>query len=142
MPERRTDPFAFEQMLSWLKPNAQLGATAERAIETFGQVGQLLSETAQAVVKKQTEIMSESMSTMTAGMQDLPRLRTPQDVMNAQAAALRTGMEAAVNNMRDMTEIWQRCSAGIADLWLQALASNGQTGSQDSAPAPMRKAAE
>ena len=142
MPERRADPFAFEQMLNWLKPNAQLGNAAGRTMQSFGQASQILSETAEAVMRKQSEMVSESMSSLAASMQQLPRLRTPQDLFTVQAAAFRTGMEAAVNNMRDMAEIWQRCSTGMADLWLQSLANNGQAAAPGDSPAPLRKAAE
>lgn len=142
MPERRADRFGFEQLFGWLKPNPQLGVAAERAMESAGQVSQLLSSTVEAVVRKQTEIVTDSMRSMAAGMQQLPKLRTPQDLLAAQAAALRTGMESAAINMRDMSEIWQRCSSGMADLWLQSLASNGEAAPEAQPPAPMRKAAE
>ena len=80
MPERRPEQMALEQMLGWLKPNPQLGAATGRAMESFGQVGQLLSETAEAVIKKQTQMVSDGMSSMAASMQDLQRARTPQDL--------------------------------------------------------------
>lgn len=142
MPDRRADPFGFEQLFGWLKPNPQLGNATERAMGSLGQVGQLLSETTQAVMKKQSEMLSESMSSMAASVQELPRLRTPQDLFKIQTAALRTGVEATVNNMRDVTMMWQRCSSGMADLWLQALASNGEAAPPEHPPVPVRKAAE
>src|SRR6185312_16710773 len=142
MPERRANPFGFEQLFGWLKPSPQLGAVTERAMESVDQVSRLLSETAEAVMRKQTRLMTGGMSSIVASMQQLPTLRTPQDLLNAQAAAFRAGMETAVTNMRDMSEIWQRCSSGMADLWLQSLASNGEAAPNEQPPGPLRKAAE
>jgi phasin family protein len=142
MAERRPDQIATELLLGWLKPNAQLEAVSGRAMESFGQVGQLLSETAEAVLRKQTQLMTESMSAMAASVQELQRLRNPQDVLAAQATAFRGGMQAAVTGMRDMTEIMQRCGNGMAELWLASLAGNGQVTQPERPPVPLRKAAE
>jgi phasin family protein len=142
MAERRPDQMGIEQLLNWMKPNPQLEAASGRAMASFGQAQQLLSETAEAVLKKQTQLMTESMSSMATSMQALQRLRTPQDVLAAQATAFRSGMAAAVSGMRDMTEIMQRCGYGMAELWLSSLATDGQASTEERPPVPLRKAAE
>lgn len=141
MPQKPTDPFAFEQMLGWLKPNAQLGGATEQAMQSVGQMSKLLSESAEAAMRKQSQLVSDNMSKMTSLMQELPQLRTPQDLFQAQATIFRTVMEAVASNMREMTEIWQRCGSGIADLSMQPLANHGQASSPQPTT-PIRKAAE
>jgi len=141
MAQKTTDPFAFEQMLSWMQPNAQLGGATEQAVQSFSQMGKLLSESAEAAMRKQSQLVSENMSTMTSLMQELPRARTPQDLFQAQATIFRTVMETFAHNMREVTEIWQRCGSGIADLSMQPLATHGQPSSPHAVPST-RKAAE
>jgi phasin family protein len=140
MAQKSTDPFAFEQMLGWLKPNAQLGGATE-AMQSVGQMGKLVSESAEAAMRKQSQLVSDNISKMTSLMQELPQLRTPQDLFQAQATMFRTVMEAVASNMREMTEIWQRCGSGIADLSMQPLAASSQA-SPPRPTTPIRKAAE
>jgi phasin family protein len=140
MAQKSTDPFAFDQMLGWLQPNAQLGGATE-AMQSVGQMGKLLSESAEAAMRKQSQLVSDNMSKMTSLMQELPQLRTPQDLFQAQATIFRTVMEAVASNMREMTEIWQRCGSGLADLSMQPLASSSQA-STPRPTTPIRKAAE
>src|SRR5689334_15914405 len=102
MPQKATEPFAFEQMLGWLQPTGQLSGATEQAVQSLSQMGKLLSESAEAALQKQSQLVSDNMATVTSLMQELPRARTPQDLFQAQATIFRTVMEAVAHNMREV----------------------------------------
>ena len=65
-------------------------------------------EGAQAVARRHTEIMQQSMSEMTQAMQSMSGARDPQAQATKQAEMLKTAYERAVGNMREVADLIQK----------------------------------
>lgn len=127
-----------EQSFGSPPQSAEIQATTERALASFGQAGQLLSETTLALMKKQAELATSGATSLMAGFHDWQNVHTPQEFLAAEASALRSGMEAATAGMRDINLILRSCGERMMELWLPAMPQNGPAKPQ---PRPAKQAA-
>ena len=85
-------------------------------IETLSAANRAAYEGAQAVAQRQAEILRETMSEAVKATRELTSATTPQDQLTKQAQLMKQGYEAAVANMRELTEMNAKSGATVMDL--------------------------
>ncbi len=85
-----------------------LAAAQRRNLEALSAANRVALEGAQAVAKRHTEILQQSMSEMTDAMRAVGGEGNAQGKAARQAEVLRTTYERAVGNMRELAELIQK----------------------------------
>ena len=121
MKETRIAEAGRVQPFGWPAQEVDMEKAAEKAVDSFGQAGQLLTETTLALFRKQAQLMTGSVDSMMAGVRDCQRARSPYELLARETDVVRRNLEAATSGMRDITDIFRRCGYEMMDLWLTAL---------------------
>ncbi len=87
--------------------NALMTAT-QRNMDVFTAANRIALEGAQAVARRHTEIMQQSMAEMTEAMRALAGNDTPQQKAARQAELLKQAYEHAVANMKELHDLMQK----------------------------------
>lgn len=85
-----------------------LVTAAQRNMDVFTAANRIALEGAQAVARRHTEIMQQSMAEMTEAMRALAGNDTPQQKAARQAELLKQGYEHAVANMKELHDLMQK----------------------------------
>jgi phasin family protein len=86
-------------------------AANRRNIETFTAANRVAMEGAQAVARRNMEIMQQSMTELTEGMKALATADGPQAKAAKQAEMLKQAYEHAVANMQELRDLIQHSNA-------------------------------
>lgn len=87
--------------------NALMTAT-QRNMDVFTAANRIALEGAQAVARRHTEIMQQSMAEMTEAMRALAGNDTPRQKAARQAELLKQAYEHAVANMKELHDLMQK----------------------------------
>ena len=80
-------------------------------IEALAEANRIAYEGMQALVQKQTEILSKSMQEIQATAQKMATSGNPAEAMTRQGELVQQGLQTAFNNMRELTEMAQKSQA-------------------------------
>ncbi len=105
----------FQKMLSQMKvpgmPDAEaLMRAHQRNMEALSEANRIALEGAQAVTKRNMEIMQQTMAELTGTLQALATSQAPQDKAAKQAELLKAAYERAVANSREVGDLIQRAN--------------------------------
>jgi phasin family protein len=103
----------FTRMFSEMKvppiPDMEaLMAAHRRNLETLSAANRVALEGAQAVARRNMEIMQQTMSELTEGMRSFAGGEAPQARATRQADMLKTAYQRAVGNMQEISELIQK----------------------------------
>ena len=94
----------------------QLAAAQRRNFEALSSANKVALEGAQAVARRHTEILQQSMSEMTQAMQSMAGAQDPQARVTKQTEMLKTAYERAVGNMREVADLIQKSNTEALSL--------------------------
>ncbi len=117
----------FNRLFSGMKMPAMpdmeaLMAAHRRNLETLSAANRVALEGAQAVAKRNMEIMQQTMAELTEGMRHLSTPETPQARAARQADMFKSAYERAVANMQEVSELIQRSNGDALSLLNQRFA--------------------
>ncbi len=102
----------FSEMKLPAMPDMEAFVAANRRnIETFTAANRIAMEGAQAIARRNMEIMQQSMAELTEGMKTLASAEGPQAKAAKQAEMLKQAYERAVANMQEMRDLIQQSNA-------------------------------
>lgn len=87
-----------------------------RNMETLSAANRIALEGAQAVARRNMEIMQHSMSEMTDTLRGFAQVDTPQSRAARQAEMLKSSYERAVANLREISDLIQKSNAEAMEL--------------------------
>jgi phasin family protein len=121
MPEMNFGNFDFTKFFADLKfpavPDMEAFTNATRRnVEAFTAANRIALEGAQAVARRNMEIMQQAMSDMSEAMRTLSGAETPQARAARQADLLKQGYERAVSNIREVGDMIQHANQEALDL--------------------------
>ncbi len=88
-----------------------LMAAHRRNMEVFSNANRLALEGAQAVARRQMEIMQQSVAELTEQVRDLASPETPQAKAARQAELVKKSYERAVANIKELSDLIQRSNS-------------------------------
>jgi len=88
-----------------------LAAAQKRNLDALTAANRIAMEGAQAVARRHMEIMQQSMGEMTAAMQAMTTMPTPQDKVARQTEMMKGTYEHAVSNMKELAELIQKSNS-------------------------------
>jgi phasin family protein len=111
----------FTRMFSAMKmpvmPDMEaLMAAHRRNLETLSAANRVALEGAQAVARRNMEIMQQTMSELTEGMRHLSAPEAPQARAARQADMLKSAYERAVGNLQEISDLIQRSNGEALSL--------------------------
>lgn len=115
MPEMNPGDFDFRKFFADLKfpsmPDMEAFTNATRRnVEAFTAANRIALEGAQAVARRNVEIMQQAMSDMSEAMRTLSGAETPQARAARQAELLKQGYERAVSNIKEVGDMIQHAN--------------------------------
>lgn len=114
------EKFDFTKMSDQFKmPGLDAQALVEyqkRNLEAFTSANKIAMEGVQALVRRQAEIVRKSVEDASKALAELNAAETPQDKIAKQAELAKEAYEAAVANMRELTEMASKSNGEAADL--------------------------
>jgi phasin family protein len=120
-PKSMADFGDFGKLFSDLKlpavPDVEAFVTASRRnMETLTAANRVALEGAQAVARRHTEIVQQSMAELTEAVRALSSLESPQAKAAKQAELLKQGYERAVANLKEISDLIQHSNAEAVKL--------------------------
>ena len=115
-PEADMMKMLAEFRLPGLPDMEQLAAAQRRNFEALSSANKVSLEGAQAVARRHTEILQQSMSEMTQAMQSMAGAQDPQARATKQAEMLKAAYERAVGNMREVADLIQKSNTEALSL--------------------------
>jgi phasin family protein len=92
-------------------------ASAQRKnVEALTSANQLAAEGFQAIARRQTEIMRQTLEEAGKSMRDLMEHSAPEDRMVKQTELAKTAFEAALSNMRELAEMVAKANSEAFDV--------------------------
>jgi phasin family protein len=92
-------------------------ASAQRKnVEALTSANQLATEGFQAIARRQTEIMRQTLEEAGKSMRDLMAHSAPEDRMVKQTELAKTAFEAALSNMRELAEMVTKANSEAFDV--------------------------
>lgn len=82
-----------------------LMAANRKNMEAFAQANALAAEGAQAILRRQGEILKATMEDANRSLKTMLADGTPEDRVTRQTEAMKTAFEAAISNYREMVEM-------------------------------------
>ena len=131
----------FADMKMPMMPDMEALMSAHRRnLETLSAANRVALEGAQAIARRNMEIMQQTMAELTDGMRQLASGESPQARATHQADMLKAAYERAVANMREVAELIQKSNGEALSLLngrftesveevKQLMAKAGETGS-------------
>ena len=86
-------------------------AANRKNMEAFAQANQLAAEGAQAILRRQGEILKGAMEDANRSLKTMLADGTPEDRVARQTEAMKTAFEAAISNYREMVEMASKSNA-------------------------------
>jgi phasin family protein len=109
------DMQAMQKMMADMKMPAfdweAILAANRRNMEAFAQANQLAAEGAQAIIRRQGEILKASMEDANRTMKTMLADGSPEDRIARQTDAIKTAFEQAISNYREMVEMASKSNA-------------------------------
>jgi len=109
------DMQAMQKMMGDMKLPAfdweAIMAANRRNMEAFAQANQLAAEGAQAIIRRQGEILKASMEDANRTMKTMLADGSPEDRIARQTDAIKTAFEQAISNYREMVEMASKSNA-------------------------------
>ncbi|HEY9539680.1 MAG TPA: phasin family protein [Kiloniellaceae bacterium] len=93
-----------------------LVAYQKRNLEAVASANKIALEGAQAVIRRQSEIVRKSVEDASKALSELNAAETPQDRLLKQAELAKEAYEAAVANLQELTEIASKSNGEAAGL--------------------------
>jgi len=111
-----TNPFTdFTKLLEqYTLPGVDMTSVIEarrKDIDAITEANKIAYEGMQALVQKQTEILSKSMQEIQAAAQKMTAGGDPAEAMAKQGEFVQQGLQTALNNMRELAEMAQKSQA-------------------------------
>jgi phasin family protein len=123
MAKQTRNPFLDWDMSKLTEPFAVPGVDAQvlmeyqrKNIETLTAANRAAYEGAQAIARRQAEILREAASEAVKATREFSAASTPQDHFAKHAQLVKQGYEAAVANWRELAEMNVKSSATVAEL--------------------------
>ncbi|WP_119678055.1 phasin family protein [Indioceanicola profundi] len=91
-------------------------ATQRKNIEALTTANQLAVEGLQAVMRRQAEIMRQTMEEASSTMSDMMAAGTPEDKVNKQAELIKAQFEKAIANMKELAEMVAKANNEAAEV--------------------------
>ena len=88
----------------------------KRNLEAVASANKIAIEGAQAVIRRQAEIVRKSVEDASKALSELNAAETPQDKLVKQAELAKEAYEAAIANLRELTEMASKSNGEAADL--------------------------
>jgi phasin family protein len=88
----------------------------KRNLEAFASANKIALEGAQAVIRRQAEIVRKGVEDASKALSELNAAETPQDKFAKQAELAKEAYEAAVANLRELTEMASKSQGEAAEL--------------------------
>jgi len=114
------EKFDFTKMADQFKmPGLDAQALVEyqkRNLEAFASANKIALEGAQAVIRRQAEILRKGVEDASKALSELNSAETPQDKFAKQAELAKEAYEAAIANLRELTEMASKSNVEAADL--------------------------
>jgi phasin family protein len=108
--------FFAEMKLPALPDMEAFLAANRKNIETFSAANRVALEGAQAVAKRQMEMVQSSMSEITDAMKELASADAPQEKAAKQAELLKQAYQRAVAHMKELSDLIQQSNAEALSL--------------------------
>jgi len=109
------DMQAMQKMMGDMKLPAfdweAIMAANRRNMEAFAQANQLAAEGAQAIIRRQGEILKGAMEDANRTMKTMLADGSPEDRIARQTDAIKTAFEQAISNYREMVEMASKSNA-------------------------------
>jgi len=110
------NPFTdFTKLLEQYQlPGVDMASVIEarrKDIDAITEANKIAYEGVQALVQKQTEILSKSMQEIQAAAQKMTAGGNPAEAMAKQGEFVQQGLQTAFNNMRELAEMAQKSQA-------------------------------
>jgi len=109
------DMQAMQKMMGDMKMPAfdweAIMAANRRNMEAFAQANQLAAEGAQAIFRRQGEILKSTMEDANRQVKTMLADGTPEDRVARQTDAIKTAFEQAISNYREMIEMASKANA-------------------------------
>ncbi|WP_422365222.1 phasin family protein [Pelagibius sp.] len=93
-----------------------LMAAQKRNIEAVASANKVALEGAQAVIRRQAEILRQGVEEASKAITELNAAGTPQDKLAKQAELLKAAYEASLGNLRELTEMATKSNGEAAEL--------------------------
>ncbi|WP_454724793.1 MULTISPECIES: phasin family protein [Cupriavidus] len=111
-----SNPFTdFSKMLEQFKlPGVDMTSVIEarrKDIDALTEANKVAYQGMQALVQKQTEILSKTMQEIQAAAQQMGTGGSPAEAMAKQGEFVQQGLQKAFNNMRELAEMAQKSQA-------------------------------
>ena len=107
----------FAEMKLPMMPDVEaLMAAHRRNLETLSAANRVALEGAQAVARRNMEIMQQTMAELTDGMRQMASGESPQSRASNQAEMLKAAYERAMANMREVAELIQKSNGEALSL--------------------------
>ena len=111
-----TNPFTdFTKLLEQYKlPGVDMTSVIEarrKDIDAITEANKVAYEGMQALVQKQTEILSKVMQEIQSAAQQMTSGGNPAEAMSKQGEFVQKGLQTAFNNMRELAEMAQKSQA-------------------------------
>ncbi len=84
---------------------SELMAAQQKNLQALAKANQLLVEGAQAVIRREVEILQKSMAELAAASKDMMQQGDPKAQAAKRLELAKTSFEAAVQNMRELAEV-------------------------------------
>jgi phasin family protein len=88
----------------------------KRNLEAFASANKIALEGAQAVIRRQAEIVRKGVEDASKALSDLNAAETPQDKLLKQAELAKEAYEAAIANLQELTEMASKSNGEAANL--------------------------
>ncbi len=93
-----------------------LAASQKRNFEVFATANKIALDGAQAVMRRQAEILRQGVEEASKAFSDLNAAGTPQDKLAKQADLVKGAYESALANVRELTELANKANVEAAEL--------------------------
>jgi len=91
-------------------------ATQRRNMEAVSAANQLAVEGVQAVIRRQTEILRQTVEESSAALKDVLAVGAPDEKIAQQADLVKAAFEKALGNLRELTEMVAKSNTEAADV--------------------------
>lgn len=88
----------------------------KRNLEAFASANKVALEGFQAVIRRQAEIVRKNVEDASKALSDLNAAETPQDKLVKQVELAQEAYEAAVANLKELTEMYSKSNGEAANL--------------------------
>ncbi|MGO1118707.1 phasin family protein [Rhodovibrionaceae bacterium A322] len=115
--------FDFADMSKWTEqvkvPGVDMQSVLEaqrKNLDAIAQANKLTIEGAQAIAQRQAEVLQSAVKDFTGSLQDLTAVSAPQESLAKQAEVAKQTFEAAVSNVRELSEMAAKSNSDALEL--------------------------